>query len=229
MKNLRKTSTFTGIFYISVFVLGILSITPAIDHPDYLVKAAANVNAIYGNAAAQLALVPVYIIIGVLLYPILKQSNKYLAKRYLLFRITTALFLVTGVLSMFEILKLSQEFVAKGMIDLGYFRELGNTLQRQRDLNNHVWMVISITISNLMMNIILFKERWVPRWLTVWGFSGAVLTIGASILVWSKYLNVLTPAYLLLNVPIGLQEITFAFWLIIMGFNLSNTVSSERP
>jgi hypothetical protein len=58
----------------------------------------------------------------------------------------------------------------------------------------------------------------VPRWLSGWGLIGAVLYLSAAVLV----LYGLQPGsatQLLLDVPLGLQEMALAGWLIVRGFS----------
>lgn len=217
MNKLRKTYLFTGILYLSVFALGILSIAPAIDHPEYLVKAAGNASEIYKSTTAQSTMVIVYMLIALLLFPSLKKGSRFLAVSYIGFRILAVICLTASVFSMLNLLELSQNFVAQGSANLDYFQKLGNALQRERDLFNHVGMIISLCISNVLMNIILFRFRLIPRWLSSWGLAGAGFAICASLLILLNYLKVLSSTYMLLNVPTGLQEVVFAFWLIFTG------------
>ena len=54
-----------------------------------------------------------------------------------------------------------------------------------------------------------------PKWILIWGISAAFLAIAASILVLFKKVNVLSKTYLVLNLPIAFQELTFAVFLIV--------------
>jgi len=71
------------------------------------------------------------------------------------------------------------------------------------------------------LNYLLYLSKLIPRWLSVWGFAGAVLSFVAYLL---QFFNINLSEFLYL--PIGLQEMVFAVWLIVKGFNPS-AISSE--
>jgi hypothetical protein len=56
MNNHRKISILVGTLYLIGFITGLLSIVPAIDAPDYLVKVSANENQVLIGALFQFAM-----------------------------------------------------------------------------------------------------------------------------------------------------------------------------
>jgi hypothetical protein len=80
-------------------------------------------------------------------------------------------------------------------------------------------MAISVSVGGLFLNINFLHSRLVPVWLSVCGLAGASLTILASFLVMFRIIGIITPLYLVLNVPTGLQELVFAVWLMVKGLN----------
>jgi len=50
---------------------------------------------------------------------------------------------------------------------------------------------------------------------------GAVFAIAASLFVMFNIVEIITPFYITLNVPLALQELILAIWLIFKGFNIS--------
>jgi Domain of unknown function (DUF4386) len=74
----------------------------------------------------------------------------------------------------------------------------------------------------LMYYYVLYRARLVPRWLSGWGLAGAALGLVAT--VYSGYtqdFGVFTPSTVL-NIPIALQEMVLAVWLLAKGFNPSS-------
>ncbi len=59
----------------------------------------------------------------------------------------------------------------------------------------------------------------VPRWLSGWGLLGTILTIVASYLIMFQFIEVISQTYILLNIPMAVQEIVLGMWLIIKGFS----------
>jgi hypothetical protein len=96
---------------------------------------------------------------------------------------------------------------------------IGNLLKTGRDLVNHVGMIVMISISGILLYIIMIQSQLIPTWVSIWGLFGSFIAIIASTLVMTKFIDVLTPTYMLLNLPIAFQEIFLAGWLIFKGFN----------
>ena len=60
-------------------------------------------------------------------------------------------------------------------------------------------------------------SRLVPTWLSVWGLAGAAAYLAAGLLVLYGLEPLSTPQ-VVLEAPLGLQEIALALWLIVKGF-----------
>jgi len=65
---------------------------------------------------------------------------------------------------------------------------------------------------------VFFAARLVPRWLSVWGFLGLALMIVAALLAMFGVIGPMSPVEVGLNVPIALQEMVLAGWLIVKGY-----------
>jgi hypothetical protein len=215
----KRKAQIAGVLLISGMVAGMLSVAPAIDAPDFLMKASANANQVIIGAIFQFIMSVSYLGVAIVLYPILKKLNDTLALGFLGFRIVAAVFVIVGAVILILILTLSQEFVNASSQDLSYFHVLGNLLRTGRDMVNHVFMILALSIGGLMFYIILFQTRLVPAWLSVWGFSGTVLTMLASLLVLFRSIDIITPVYIILNLPMALLEVSIAIWLIVKGFD----------
>ena len=73
----------------------------------------------------------------------------------------------------------------------------------------------------LILNFLLYQSKLVPRWLSSWGFVGAALVFANFLL--ESFGN---DPIEILYIPIAVQEMVFAVWLIVKGFNPS-AISSE--
>ncbi len=209
-----------GVLYLLVFIAGILSVAPSVDSSDYLTKAAQRPNQTYKAVFFQFLMMVLYIGIAILFYPILKISNGELATGFLISRIIAGLFVLIGTIILLLILNLSQEFVKGNASNLSHYTLIGDLLKTARDLVNHVGMIIVLCMGGILLNIIMIQSELVPIWLSVWGLFGSVIAIIASILALIKRVEIISPVYLILNVPIVLQEIVFAAFLILKGLQL---------
>ena len=111
----------------------------------------------------------------------------------------------------------SKAFV-EGAGDPSAFEATGTLLLEARDWAFAMGAGLAFNLSALVLNFLLYRSRLVPRWLSVWGFLGAALWM----IVWFPQiydieLGVLEVAFL----PIALQEMVFAVYLIVRGFDPS--------
>ncbi len=225
MNSNRKRTIIAGSLYIVGTVAGVLSISSAVDAPDYLVKASANANQVLSSALFQFIMTIAYLGFTITLYPILRKQMESLALGFLSFRIVAAVLNIIGFLFLLMILSLSQQYVKAGTHDLPYFQTLGDLLRTGRDFVNHVAMIFATSVGGLMFYLLLFKTKLIPGWLSLWGLLGTIFTILASLLVMFKMIDILTSTYLVLNLPLILLEIVLAIWFITRGF-YSNELNS---
>ena len=81
--------------------------------------------------------------------------------------------------------------------------------------------MIVFSLTALILNYLLYQSELVPRWLSGWGLIGATLLLAAGLLeIFGINLTDI------INLPIALQEMVFAIWLIVKGFN-SSAIDSE--
>jgi hypothetical protein len=78
----------------------------------------------------------------------------------------------------------------------------------------------------------LFRSRLVPRWLSTWGLVGAPLALGYGLLgLLGSGTDLGSPLMVLaMPIPIAVQEMVFAGWLIIRGLDRPTVDDSQaRP
>lgn len=217
MDLVKSKTTISGFLFLVVIVAGVFSVAPAVDGTNYLTEAAANPNQVIFATLCQLMMAFAYLGIAILLYPIIKIFDKNLSLGFLSFRIVAASLVIIAALLLPLILTLSEEF-AKNPTQASTLAALGTLLKNMRDHINHVFMIIVLCAGNLMFYILLFRSNLIPRWLSLWGMLGNLLSIIASVLVLYQAVDIITTTYILLNVPTAIQELILALWLIIKGF-----------
>jgi uncharacterized protein DUF4386 len=220
MNTHRKTAVIIGILFIVGTVSGILAgafAVPIQAGSMYPLNVdASETQWIIGTLftllmGLSLAMVPV------LLYPIFKKHNEVLAFGSVLFR---GVFEAVGetllVISMFLLLTVSEIYGKTGTADASNFQTLGSIL-----IAAGHWLQM---IGTLMIFTLFYQTRFIPRWLSGWGLIGAVLYAIA------KIVSMFSPLHLapdigvgigLLLVPTAIQEMVFAIWMIVKGFNPS--------
>lgn len=76
------------------------------------------------------------------------------------------------------------------------------------------------------MNKDLSVTKLMPRWLAGWGLAGTAVTIVASCLFLFRNVDLITAVYL--SLPLALQELVFAVWLIVKGFK-ADCIAKQGP
>jgi len=78
-------------------------------------------------------------------------------------------------------------------------------------------------VAALIFYYLLYQSKLIPRWISVWGVVAAILLILVNLLE----LMAITSALMILYLPIILNEIVLAIWLIVKGFNPSAIASGS--
>ena len=74
------------------------------------------------------------------------------------------------------------------------------------------------SISALVLNVAFLRNGLIPRWLAMWGLIGVPLMFASGLLVMFESLNSNTSTLNLLVVPLAVQEMVMAVWMIVKGF-----------
>lgn len=224
MNNNRNTAISVGVLFIIGTVAGILSAViagPILGDPDYLTKIAANANPITLGALFVLIMGLALAMVPVVIFPVLKKHNEVLAFGYLVFRgaLETCSYGVV-VISWLLLVPLSRAFVA-GVSSAAYFQTLGNSNLRAAEIGSAITSII-FPLGAMMLYLVFYQSKLIPRWISVWGMVAAVLTLVAGLTaLFGINLDVLK--YLMLP-----QEMVMAVWLIVKGFNPPALVADSR-
>lgn len=223
MDSNKKTARIVGILFLIATLAGLLSIVflGSLNDPDYLVKVSANGNQIIIGAIIMLIMATAIVSIPAMISPILKKYNGALALGYVSFRIIEAVTIIISAIGMLLLLTLSQQFVIAGAPDSSYFQTLGTLLLTLVNNWNSLISTIVFSLSALILNYILYRSKLIPRWLAIWGLVGAILHIVGGLLGMFGVVAESSILGIVFILPIALEEMVFAVWLIAKGFNLS--------
>lgn len=200
--------------------MGIGSIAPAIESNDFLIEAYPKKQGVFTSALFQFCLIPIYVGFALLLYPKLKPYGKTLSIGFIGFRFMAATFQLFGILLLPAFVLLSEDYLAATPLETAIYASTGEMLQLFRDLTNHFGVIMATGLGNVLFYVILYKRKLVPRWLSLWGVFGNFLLMTAGFLIIFQLFKVVSTAYVLLSLPLVLQEIVLAYWLLTKGFAL---------
>jgi hypothetical protein len=224
MNSIRKTAIIVGVLLIACTGATIISITllkPILDGPQYLAKVAENEIQVIIGAILEFIWAATAMCIAIWLYPVLREHNEASALGSVVFRAVEGVFVFVGTLSLLSLLTLSQEFVRAGLPEASSCQSTGRTLFAVRQLTLDGIVFIAFCLGALLYYWVFYQSKLVPRWLSGWGFLGAVLSL--AVILYSLFNPgfVVSWMHTLLNAPIAFQEMVLAVWLIVKGFNPS--------
>ncbi|MGO8948054.1 MAG: DUF4386 domain-containing protein [Ktedonobacterales bacterium] len=221
MNSAKKTAITAGVLFIIATAASLLStvfLNPILQSPDYLVKIAANENQVMLGALFSLIGGLSSAGIAISLYPILRRFNEGLALGSVGFRIIEGMLYIVGVIGVLLLVTLSQAFVKAGAPDVAYFHTIGTVLLAEPNWAS-LTAIFAFYLGGLMYYLVFYQSKLIPRWLSGWGIAGVLLGLVAAMLVLFGVTSYMSTTQVVLNLPIAVQEIVLAVWLIITGFN----------
>jgi hypothetical protein len=222
----RSTSVIVGILFIIGTVAGISSgiVTgPVLGASDYLAAVVANESSIVSGALLILVMGFPLAMIPVMMFPIFRKYNEPLALGAVVFRgVLEAVTYMVIASCWLLLISVGQAFVSAGAAaDAAAFQAVGDFIKQAVYWTEHL-LALVFTIGALMLYWLFYKTKLIPNWLSLWGFVGAILYFAAPVL---NLFDPLHPALSLgvkwgnLMAPLAIQEMVFALWMIIKGFN----------
>jgi MFS family permease len=156
--------------------------------------------------------------IAMSLYPVLKDHHPGLAVSAIGFRIIEGVFYGFAGLGLIAILAIGQE---SSPTDLSDNQVIANALVDVRDAAYFVFGVVAFGLGATLYYIAFYLTEIVPRWLTVWGLAGMALIVATALVtLFDGAPYAVEGAMQILAIPIALQELVLAFWLIAKGYKL---------
>jgi len=97
-------------------------------------------------------------------------------------------------------------------------------LRDGHDAINNI-LIIVFSLVALMLYYLLYQSKLIPRWISGWGFIAVLLHLATGFLIMFHLMVPFSTINMVVNLPIGLQEMVMAVWLIVKGFNPSAVAS----
>ena len=205
----------TGSFSVSVAVLD-----PVLGASDYLTQVALGETRVGIGVLLELVNHTAVVGIAVVMYPILKRYSERLAMGYVAARSIEAVLFAVATMHLLTLVPVSQEFVAAGAPSGSHLRSMGHVLLAGHDWNRTPLAFTAFGVGALILNGALYWTRIVPRWISAFGLLAASLILAARLVLLGG-VGLSSGAVTMLDGSIFLQEMVFAVWLILRGFDPS--------
>ena len=235
MNTYRGIAIAVGVLFIACSAASILSAIPlgsTLDDADYLSELAGLDTSVVMTALIEFIWAATAAGIAIGLYPVLRRHSRALALGSVAAKVVEGVFVLVGTLALLALLTVSQESPAASSSAQSSFRPIGDSLLALRDWSHGFMGLLAFALGALLYYFVFYTSRLVPRWLSGWGLMGAALLVVSTVIAGLTQDFGVTTVNTVLNIPIGLQEMVFAVWLIVKGFNrlaLPATPASYPP
>ncbi len=214
-----RTARTAGVLFIVATVASVVGsalVTPLLDEQDYLTAVSLHANRVAAGALLGLIAAAASVGIAITLYPVLRRWGGGLALGSVVFRSIEGVMYMIGVACWLALLAVGQRFAPQGAADATSLRAVGDSLI---DVHQQVALigVFAFCVGAFLYYYLFYQSRLVPRWLSGWGIGAIALMFLACVLALFGQ-NEIT-SYVALALPIGVQELVLAVWLIARGFS----------
>jgi hypothetical protein len=227
MTSDTRTARIAAALFIAATVAGLLStalLNPVLHSPDYLAAIFASQDRVITGAFFEVIGGVTGAGIAIALYPVLRRHGEALALGLVGFRLVEGVLFIVGAIGALLLVTLSQESAHGGTTASPSFRTSGALLLALRDRAG-LTATVAFYVGATMYYWIFYRSRLIPRWLSAWGIAGTTLGFAAAMLVLFGVTGYMSALQVGLNLPIGVNEIVLAVWLIVRGFNPSAAAS----
>jgi len=226
VKTERRTATIVGALYLAGTASGVLSMVVTsgpLDTPDYLNAVASHAGQVRFGAFLVLVMGVALAMVPVLMFPILKRQNEALAIGYVVFRgaLETLTYIATTI-NLLLLVVVAQQYADSGPADTSQFRSLGILLTKANDPIIISVQNIVFSLGALMFYYLLYQARLIPRWISGWGLAAVVAYLAAGVIA------VFSTNLVILLLPLAVQEMVMAIWLVVKGFNPTIASKNDR-
>ena len=214
------TARAAGTLLIAATIASLLStglLNQVFSGSDYLGKIAADQDLILAGLFFEIIAAFASAGIAVSLYPVVRRHGEALALGSVGFRLLEGGLYLVGAVGTLLLLELGRDATAGSPIP-SYLRTSGAlllTLRNQADLI----AVLAFYVGASMYYYVFYRARLIPRWLSGWGLAGTALGAVAGLLVLFRVTGYMSAPQVALNIPVGVNEIVLAIWLLVRGFD----------
>jgi hypothetical protein len=228
----RIAASMTGALLITATVADLLgaAVRPDLAGTGQLAQVSAQGNQVAAGALLLLTAAFACAGIAVSMYPVLRKGHPGLALGSVVFRAMEAVMYVIAVICLLCLLTLGQQLVSAGAAERASLGAVGGLLLSLRE---HAALagVFAFCLGAFLYYCALFQSRLIPRWLSGWGIASIILLTTAAVL--ALFTGDAVTSYVPLALPIFLQEMVLAVWLVARGYSRSavrhDGLSATKP
>lgn len=216
----RKTSLAAGVLYLLTFVsMPTLVLYGPVKTANYILGAGPDTGVLFGGIL-EIIVALAGIGTAVALFPVLKRQNEGIAMAFVGSRVLEASTIFVGVMCLLTVVSLRQAGAGPDALVTSH------TLVT---MYNRIFLIgqsFMPAVDDLLLGILLYQSRLVPRILPLLGLIGVPLLVASDIAVLFGVVGTSQAAVFAL--PIALFEFSLGVWLVVKGFQPSPILSNDQ-
>jgi hypothetical protein len=215
--RLRSAAVTAGVLFIVATVASVAGSAlsgAALDRPLSLATLSEDADRVDAGMFLQLIAAGASVGIALALYPVLRTWGQALSLGSVVFRTIEALLYIVAVVGALSLVSVAQRYAGADVAQPMSVQTVGAA---SLDVCDQATLaaVMAFGVGALMYYYLLYRSRLVPRWLSGWGILAIALVFVACLLALFGHHPV--TSYVPLVLPIALQELVLAVWLIAKG------------
>ncbi|MGE8203036.1 DUF4386 domain-containing protein [Heyndrickxia sp. NPDC080065] len=221
----RVNGIIIGVFYIVAAVTSIIAVVlykPVLSDQWYMTVINGHETNVLLGAINDLLLVVMAIGTAVMLFPYLRRWNEHIALGYLCFRFMEAVFIAIGIVSILGLLSISIQYETGDFTNEENLSAIGFMLQSLYRWTSQLGPNFMLGLNTVLYSYLLFRTAIVPKLLALFGMITAVMVFIAGLLEMFGLVEPYSAVKGLIALPVGVYEMSLAFWLIVKGFHKKN-------
>jgi len=215
----QRAARIFGVLFLITFVTSIPALAlfqPVLDDPAAYIAGGGKDNQIYLGAFLEFLLILANVGTAVVLYPIVRRQNEFLAIGYVAARIIECVFIAAGIVFVLGVVSLRT--------DSPDAADLAVSLAQLKDWTFLFGPGLIVPFGNgLILGYLMYKSGLVPRRMTWLGMVGGPLLligdVGVLFDVWDQ-----TGAVSILVIPEFLWELSLGIYAAVWGFKASSPI-----
>lgn len=220
MSSLRKTSLIAGILYLITFVsIPTISLYSSVHDQNYLLNGGPDTATIIGGI---LEIIVALASVGsaIALFPVLKKQNESFALGLVASRILEASTMFVGVAFILSVVTLKRAGAGADSMAVSH------ALVALYDRIFLLGQSFMPAINDLLLGILLYQSRLVPRFLSLIGIIGSVPLIAGYFAVMFGFIGQHDALSGLAALLVALFEFSLGIYLVLKGFHVSPSIKN---
>lgn len=215
MKNAR----IAGIFYLTTFITSI----PAVFLLDGVLH---NKSFVLGQGSANSVLLGSFLDVlnaiacvgtAIAIFPIVRKVNLSLAIGFIASRLFEAAIILVGVVSLLAIVSLRADYLNNPTAEAATLQLTADALLKVRNWTFLLGPGLVPAINGLLLGLLLFKGKLVPRTIPILGLIGAPLLFCSALGTYFGIFDQMSTIAAILGLPIAAWELSLGFYLTFLG------------